>query len=251
MPARKQRIAVVIGSTRPTRICAGIAAWACEATGKDSELRYELLDLAETGLPFLDEPLKAGLRAEELAPGRVRAARSGEWRWERRIRRTVAALMWWPNRVSSPCTLRYPTGDCLPLAAGPGRRSSRWSAGGRAGSGQVHLRVSRRRCQVSSVPGVTSRLLRSAAGSRRASAARMARSAQSSLGRGTWRRSTITSWRSTRTSALFDAWRRPRRTSQPDTRTMIRYSTRRDTNRDLAPTPIARTNRSSGTAPEF
>jgi len=60
-PAKQQRIAVVIGSTRPTRICAGIAAWACEAIGKDSELRYELLDLAEAGLPFLDEPLKAAL----------------------------------------------------------------------------------------------------------------------------------------------------------------------------------------------
>lgn len=61
MPARQQRIAVVIGSTRPTRICAAIAAWACEAIGKGSELRYELLDLAEAGLPFLDEPLKAAL----------------------------------------------------------------------------------------------------------------------------------------------------------------------------------------------
>jgi hypothetical protein len=49
MPARQQRIAVVIGSTRPTRICAAIAAWACEAIGKGSELRYELLDLAEAG----------------------------------------------------------------------------------------------------------------------------------------------------------------------------------------------------------
>lgn len=38
MPATQQHIAVVIGSTRPTRICARIAAWACEAIGKDSEL---------------------------------------------------------------------------------------------------------------------------------------------------------------------------------------------------------------------
>jgi NAD(P)H-dependent FMN reductase len=30
MPAKQQRIAVVIGSTRPSRICAGIAAWAAE-----------------------------------------------------------------------------------------------------------------------------------------------------------------------------------------------------------------------------
>ena len=60
MPA-KQRIAVVIGSTRPARICADIAGWACDAIGEDSELSYELLDLAKVNLPFLDEPLKAAL----------------------------------------------------------------------------------------------------------------------------------------------------------------------------------------------
>ena len=60
MPAR-QRIAVVIGSTRPTRICAGIAAWARDAIADGSELSYELLDLATVNLPFLDEPLKAAL----------------------------------------------------------------------------------------------------------------------------------------------------------------------------------------------
>jgi NAD(P)H-dependent FMN reductase len=60
MPATR-RIAVIIGSTRPTRICAGIAAWAREVIGAGSELSYELLDLAEVGLPFLDEPLKAAL----------------------------------------------------------------------------------------------------------------------------------------------------------------------------------------------
>ncbi|WP_034261165.1 NADPH-dependent FMN reductase [Actinospica robiniae] len=61
MLAKQQHIAVVIGSTRPTRICARIAAWACEGIEKDSDLHYELLDLAEVDLPFLDEPLKAAL----------------------------------------------------------------------------------------------------------------------------------------------------------------------------------------------
>jgi NAD(P)H-dependent FMN reductase len=51
-----QRVAVVIGSTRPTRICPGIAAWVKDAAQQESSLRYELLDLAEVGLPFLDEP---------------------------------------------------------------------------------------------------------------------------------------------------------------------------------------------------
>ena len=55
------RIAVVIGSTRPTRICPGIAAWIAKNAQQGSSLRYELLDLAEVGLPLLDEPLKAAL----------------------------------------------------------------------------------------------------------------------------------------------------------------------------------------------
>jgi NAD(P)H-dependent FMN reductase len=64
MPA-KQRVAVVIGSTRPTRICAGIAAWACDTIQDGSELSYELLDLAKVNLPLLDEPLKAAQHSYE------------------------------------------------------------------------------------------------------------------------------------------------------------------------------------------
>lgn len=59
------RIAVVIGSTRPTRICPGIAAWIRDAVQEGSPLRYELIDLAEIDLPFLDEPLKAALHEYE------------------------------------------------------------------------------------------------------------------------------------------------------------------------------------------
>jgi NAD(P)H-dependent FMN reductase len=55
------RIAVVIGSTRPTRICPGIAAWIAKNAQQGSPLRYELVDLAEVGLPLLDEPLMAAL----------------------------------------------------------------------------------------------------------------------------------------------------------------------------------------------
>ena len=59
------RIAVVIGSTRPTRICAGIAAWIAKNAQQGSALNYELLDLAEVNLPLLDEPLKAALHQYE------------------------------------------------------------------------------------------------------------------------------------------------------------------------------------------
>jgi NAD(P)H-dependent FMN reductase len=55
------RIAVVVGSTRPTRICPEIAGWVLETAQRDSRLGYELLDLAEIALPFLDEPLKPAL----------------------------------------------------------------------------------------------------------------------------------------------------------------------------------------------
>lgn len=56
-----KRVAVVIGSTRPTRICPGIARWVRDAAQAESPLRYDLIDLAEIDLPFLDEPLKAAL----------------------------------------------------------------------------------------------------------------------------------------------------------------------------------------------
>jgi NAD(P)H-dependent FMN reductase len=55
------RVAVVVGSTRPSRICPDIARWVLRAAQEESTLRYELIDLAEVDLPFLDEPLKAAL----------------------------------------------------------------------------------------------------------------------------------------------------------------------------------------------
>jgi NAD(P)H-dependent FMN reductase len=55
------RVAVVIGSTRPTRICAEVADWALHAVSDASPLSYQPLDLAQLDLPFLDEPLMASL----------------------------------------------------------------------------------------------------------------------------------------------------------------------------------------------
>ena len=75
---------------------------------------------------------------------------------------------------------------------------------------------------VRTVPGVTSRCIRSVPGRSRISAARTARSAQSSRGRGLVRRSTATSCRSTRSSASLEADERPSRTSQPQSRTKTR-----------------------------
>jgi NAD(P)H-dependent FMN reductase len=63
--AEGPRVAVVIGSTRPTRICPGIAEWVKRTAERGSQLRYALIDLALVDLPFLDEPLKAALRKYE------------------------------------------------------------------------------------------------------------------------------------------------------------------------------------------
>jgi NAD(P)H-dependent FMN reductase len=67
MPASDSapRVAMIIGSTRPSRICPVIARWCQQAIQEDSPLRYELIDLAEVALPFLDEPLKAALERYE------------------------------------------------------------------------------------------------------------------------------------------------------------------------------------------
>jgi NAD(P)H-dependent FMN reductase len=54
-----ERVAVIIGSTRPTRICPGIAAWTQQVLDEGSLVHYRLIDLAEIDLPLLDEPLKA------------------------------------------------------------------------------------------------------------------------------------------------------------------------------------------------
>ncbi|WP_269856239.1 NADPH-dependent FMN reductase [Streptomyces sp. RPT161] len=64
-PSTGDRIAVVVGSTRPGRICPGIAAWIRDVAQQGSPLRHELLDLADVGLPLLDEPLMAALQRYE------------------------------------------------------------------------------------------------------------------------------------------------------------------------------------------
>ena len=66
------------------------------------------------------------------------------------------------------------------------------------------------------------RAVRRCLGSSRVKAAITARSAQSGLGRVTWRRRTVTSCRRTRISTSLEASLRARSASQPDTRTMSR-----------------------------
>jgi Predicted flavoprotein len=60
------RIAIVLGSTRPRRRCDQVARWVYDrATTRAAErwpgVEFALVDLAEVGLPLLDEPVPAAL----------------------------------------------------------------------------------------------------------------------------------------------------------------------------------------------
>ncbi|GAA1524567.1 NAD(P)H-dependent oxidoreductase [Kribbella lupini] len=65
---RTFELGIVVGSTRPGRKGAAVAQWALEVTGAHtrcsvSPVRITLLDLADFGLPLLDEPVPAAMGA--------------------------------------------------------------------------------------------------------------------------------------------------------------------------------------------
>ena len=81
------------------------------------------------------------LDAQECPPGGIRIPWAGLRRRARKIRRTVASLMRWPSRHSSPWTLRYPQAGFSRAARSTRSRIS-WLVRGRPGRfGYVHLRV--------------------------------------------------------------------------------------------------------------
>lgn len=51
------KIAIIIGSTRPNRNGEAVGKWVYEIARKRTDAQYELIDLKEIDLPFLDEPL--------------------------------------------------------------------------------------------------------------------------------------------------------------------------------------------------
>ncbi|MEA3144130.1 MAG: hypothetical protein QOG31_1454 [Thermoplasmata archaeon] len=55
------RIAVILGSTRPGRNGEAVARWVHELASQRTDAEFELVDLAEQGLPLLDEPLPPSL----------------------------------------------------------------------------------------------------------------------------------------------------------------------------------------------
>ncbi|MEV2214875.1 NADPH-dependent FMN reductase [Streptomyces sp. NPDC050997] len=51
------KIAVILGSTRPGRNGKAVADWVIDRAGARTAAEYELVDLADWPLPFMDEPL--------------------------------------------------------------------------------------------------------------------------------------------------------------------------------------------------
>ena len=51
------RLAIILGSTRPGRVGAGVARWVYEVASSRNDAAFELVDVAEANLPLLDEPV--------------------------------------------------------------------------------------------------------------------------------------------------------------------------------------------------
>jgi NAD(P)H-dependent FMN reductase len=51
------RIGIILGSTRPGRNTEAVARWVFDQAQQRGDAHYELVDIAEYGLPLLDEPI--------------------------------------------------------------------------------------------------------------------------------------------------------------------------------------------------
>lgn len=58
------KIGIIIGSTRPNRIGAGVAQWVHAQAQKHTEAEFELVDIKDFNLPLLDEPAPAAMSSE-------------------------------------------------------------------------------------------------------------------------------------------------------------------------------------------
>ncbi len=55
------KVAIILGSTRPNRVGLQVATWVFEIARKRSNVSFELIDLEDSDLPLLDEPVPASL----------------------------------------------------------------------------------------------------------------------------------------------------------------------------------------------
>jgi NAD(P)H-dependent FMN reductase len=51
------KIGIIVGSTRPGRKAPAVANWVLDVAGMRGDAAYELVDIADFGLPLLDEPV--------------------------------------------------------------------------------------------------------------------------------------------------------------------------------------------------
>jgi NAD(P)H-dependent FMN reductase len=73
------KIAIILGSTRPSRIGEAVAKWVYEIAKKRSDAEFELVDLKDYNLPLLDEPLPASSEEYEKPHTKVWAAKVGSF----------------------------------------------------------------------------------------------------------------------------------------------------------------------------
>ena len=73
------RIAVILGSTRPGRRSEAVAQWVVNVANARTDASFELIDLAEVGLPLLDEPVPAIFGEYAHAHTRAWAARIAQY----------------------------------------------------------------------------------------------------------------------------------------------------------------------------
>lgn len=55
------KIGIILGSTRPGRVCEQVAKWTYEVARQRSDAEFELVDIADFNLPLLDEPVPPSL----------------------------------------------------------------------------------------------------------------------------------------------------------------------------------------------
>ncbi|GAA2397623.1 NAD(P)H-dependent oxidoreductase [Nonomuraea africana] len=65
------RVAVIIGSTRPGRNGEAVARWVHDLAVKRGDAEFEIVDLKEIGLPYLDEPMPPAMGRYEHAHTRA------------------------------------------------------------------------------------------------------------------------------------------------------------------------------------
>ena len=90
------RIAIIVGSTRPGRVGAGVGEWAYDIERLRDDAGFELLEVADFDLPVLDEGPAQSRESVAAGPGdRIRSPD-----------RDTRAIGWRPNTSPRPPRLR-------------------------------------------------------------------------------------------------------------------------------------------------